>query len=311
MKDELTTLFDEFMLECEYSRKLQPETLKGYREVFRVFIKFNPEVSLDSISSTTLTTFFRTLDTRTRIIGRDTLRKGVKRSTIAKYWSKLNVFLKWLKAKRYITQNPFQGMAYPSPVFEDRKFLKKEQVERIIGAIHNKPNTSLLLLKRNLVLFHILLFCGLRRDELLSLQLRDVDLQRRILTVRAETSKVPRTRYVPIHSKLVMHLKDYLNERRQFTTQYLLVSSKRDDGLTRDGLKHLTTKLREASGVKFHLHQFRHTFAVNFLNNGGDIAKLKQLMGHADIRMTIIYLRCLPTNAMKGDIEKMKIDNFI
>lgn len=311
MRYTLTNLFNEFMLECEYSKKLRPETLKGYREVFRVFIMLYPEACLDTLSSTTLTAFFKTLDTRIRIVGRGTPRKGVKKSTIAKYWSKLNGFFKWLKANNHITHNPFEGMAYPSPVFEDRKFLNKEQVERILGAIHNCPDTGLLILKRNLVLFYILLFCGLRRDELLSLQLRDIDLPRRILTVRAETSKVQRTRYIPIHSKLAMYLKDYLNERRRFTTQYLLVSSKRDDRLTRDGLKHLTNRLRASSGVVFHAHQFRHTFAVNFLNNGGDIAKLKQLMGHADIRMTIIYLRCLPTNAMKRDIEKMNLDSFI
>ncbi|RJO59499.1 hypothetical protein C4546_01995 [Candidatus Parcubacteria bacterium] len=58
-------------------------------------------------------------------------------------------------------------------------------------------------------------------------------------------------------------------------------------------------------------HQFRHTFAVNVLNNGSDIAKLKQLLGHRDIRMTATYLRCLPTSAMRGDVETLTLDNLV
>jgi site-specific recombinase XerD len=81
--------------------------------------------------------------------------------------------------------------------------------------------------------------------------------------------------------------------------------------LSFDGLKHLVTVLRKWSGVRFHVHQFRHTFAVNFLKSSNNIAKLKQLLGHKDISMTIQYLRCLPPTEMRGDINGMSIDEFI
>jgi integrase/recombinase XerD len=59
------------------------------------------------------------------------------------------------------------------------------------------------------------------------------------------------------------------------------------------------------------VHRFRHTFAVNFLNRGGDIAKLKQLLGHRDIRMTSAYLRCLPTSAMRTDVESITLESLL
>ncbi len=309
MRKSLQQLFQEFMYECEFARKSRPETLRGYRQTFEIFIKLLPDVSLEFLTPSTITHFFKILQERKRIVGKGIVKTGVKKSTVATYWSKLNNFFEWLRMKKYISVNPFSEMEYPTPVYEDRKFLRKEDVEKIITAIHNHSG-SLFLLKRNLVLFYILLFCGLRREELLLLQLRDIDIERRILTVRAETSKIPRTRYVPLHSQVILYLKDYLRERKHLTTPYLIVSSMRDDGLSYDGLKHLVCKLNRLSEVRFHLHQFRHTFAVNFLKGSNNIAKLKQLMGHKDIRMTIVYLRCLPTSEMRADIECMSIDTL-
>jgi integrase/recombinase XerD len=257
-----------------------------------------------------MTRFFKILHERTRVVGKGKTKRGIKKSTVATYWSKLNNFFEWMRRKGLLGKNPFHDMEYPTPSYEDRKFLKKVEIEKIIAAVHLHSGSALLM-KRNLVIFYTLLFCGLRREELLCLTIRDIDLERRILTVRAETSKIPRTRYIPLHSQLLFHLKEYLKERKQFTTPYLIVSSKQDDGLSFDGLKHLVAKINQCSKVSFHVHQFRHTFAVNFLNTSNNIAKLKQLMGHKSINMTLVYLRSLPTKEMRGDIERMQVDQLI
>jgi site-specific recombinase XerD len=118
-------------------------------------------------------------------------------------------------------------------------------------------------------------------------------------------------RQLPLHSTVLLYLKDYLKERKNYITQYLIVSSSRDDKLSYDGLQHLINKLRLYSGVKFHLHQFRHTFAVNFLKSSNNLATLRQLLGHKDIKMTMVYLRCLPVDEMRNDVENMDIDRFI
>ena len=236
---------------------------------------------------------------------------GVKKATIAAYWTKLNSFFKWLERLQYISRNPFQDFKQPTITYEDRKYLKRGDIEKILTAILIHCDTNILLLKRNLVIFYILLFCGLRREELLQLQIRDVDIEKKMLTVRAETSKSRRTRYVPLHSQVLLHLREYLQERRKYTTPRLIVSNGRDEGLTQNGLKHLVDTLRKISRVSFSLHQFRHTFAVIFLKANNNIAKLRQLLGHSDIRSTILYLRCLPPNEMRGDIENMSIDNLV
>lgn len=311
MKKIIDQLFNEFTYEAEFVKKVRTETLRGYKSSFSLFMKLIPHASLETITTHTITDFFKILQQRKRLIGKGTVKTGIKKSTAATYWSKLNTFFSWLEAKKHINKNPFSELAYPTPCYEDRKFLKKEEVEKIITAIHTHHDNNILILKRNLVVFYILLFCGLRREELQMLQVRDIDFERKLLTIRADTSKSGRTRQLPLHTSTIMYLKDYLQARKSYTTPFLIVSSKRDEQLTLDGLIHLATRIKNHSGVPFHLHQFRHTFAVNFLNSSNNVVKLKQLMGHKNISMTLIYLRCLPVDQLRGDIECMSIDKLI
>jgi site-specific recombinase XerD len=307
---DIQILFDEFLFECEYSRKLRPATLKGYRDVFTLFLKLMPGTGTEDITSKIVLNFFKALEVRNRIVGKGAIRRGVKKSTIATYWSKLAGFFTWLQANNHIRQSPFTALAYPTPSYEDKKFLKREEVEKIIAGVI-KSAKSALVLKRNLLLIYIFLFCGLRREEVLSLQIRDLDLERKLLTVRKEISKSARTRQVPIHQQVELLLKDYLKERKTYTCQYLFVSSNGDHHLSADGLEHVIGKLSKVSGVRFHAHQFRHTFAVNFLKTSNNLAKLRQLLGHKNILVTTQYLRCLPPSEMKADIAALDIDTFI
>lgn len=311
---DLGQLHREFINQQRYLGRLSEITLRGYEQSFALLIEVMPGLTAPDISPKTLTEFFRRLETRQRIVGRGIQKVGIKKSTVATYRSKLNRFFHWLEKKGLIKQNPFSLIQYPDVQYEDRKFLERKDIQKIFTSLAlGLVQKNAFIQKRNLAIFATLLYTGIRRGELLGLQVTDLDLQRRELTVRAETSKSRLRRTVPISSELLKLLRDYLAERarRRLTTPHLFASSARDDKLSADGLKHLIESIQQASGVKFHIHQFRHTFAVNVLNNGSDIAKLKQLLGHRDIRMTATYLRCLPTSAMRGDVEALTLDNLV
>lgn len=311
--NRLEKLFNEFMEEMEFSSKLSPITLEGYSNAFTLLMKIMPETDLANLSDKAMIEFFKRLQERQRIIGRGRAVKGVKISTIGTYRSKLNKFFEWLKMKGEIKKNPFDVIAYPNITYTDKKFLNREDLERILTAIEiNIEWKNLLVKKRNIAIIYLLLTCGLRKNELLCLKVIDIDFDRKILTVRAETSKSKIDRRIPLNSKTLEILKDYIKERRglDYSTPYLFVSCNKDDKLSVHGFKHLIEFLNRKTGIKFHAHQFRHTFAVNLLGNGSDIEKLKQLMGHHDIRMTCSYLRCLPTEAMREEVERLKLENM-
>jgi len=299
--------------EQRFSTRLSQSTLRGYRQTFAIMTYLMPHLTAQLLTPTSMTEFFRRLDSRRRF-SRNQERRGVRTSTVATYRSKLGRFFGWLKARGEIVANPFDTMPYPRVEYEDRKYLGRSAVERILGAVTlGAPWRDRLVRTRNVALFATLLYTGVRKGELLGLRLTDLDLGRLELTVRAETSKSRHRRIVPISSKLLMALEDYLadRQRRGFQTEYLFTSGRTDRPFTAEGLKHLVEQVKEMSGAQFHVHQFRHTFAVNFLNRGGDIAKLKQLLGHRDIRMTSSYLRCLPTSALRTDVESVTLDTLL
>ena len=313
-RSDLAQLHEEFLSEQRFSARLSGATLRGYRQTFALLASLMPQMSTQQLTPAAMTEFFRRLETRSRMVGRGKNRLGVRSSTIATYRSKLNRFFEWLKGREMIRSNPFDGMPYPRVEYLDRKYLDKASVERIFAAlVLSAPWRSRLLRTRNLALFSTLLYTGVRKGELLALRLTDVDLDHMQLTIRAETSKSRLRRVVPLNSKLIMALEDYVDQRRTLPLQseYLFVGASGRSPLTAEGLKHLVEQVKCISGVSFHLHQFRHTFAVNLLNRGADVAKLKQLLGHRDIRMTSAYLRCLTSNAMLNDIEGITLDTLL
>jgi integrase len=311
--EDLQSLFDTYINECTYVTKLRAETVRGYEHVFKLLLRIIPEMNLDMLTPKVMVEFFRRLEKRDRKVGRIFKNTGIKTSTAATYRKKLNHFFKWLKLRNHIDQNPFDFMPYVAPEYGDQRWIRKEDLEKIIAAIVTTHYKNSFLLKRNLLIIYLLLFCGMRRGELVGLHVRDIDFKRKEVTIRPETSKSKRARIIPLNTKVYLQLSDYLEERqkRTLSSPYLLVSDNIDHAFTADGLKHLMKHLVKRSGVNFHPHCFRHTFAVNFLKTNRDIAKLQQILGHKDIRMTASYLRCLPTSEMRRDMEMMDVDNML
>jgi len=309
---DLARLHEAFVNEQRYAARSAPATLAAYRTSFQLFMKLLPHVTVDQLTPETLTEFFRRLETRRRPVGNGE-RVGVMASTVATHRGKLGRFFSWLAAQGHLTENPFTAMPYPRVEYEGREYLGKAEIDRIFAALvlaasgHTRFHR-----RRNVALFATLLYAGLRRGELLGLRLGDLNLERRELSVRAETSKSRTGRVVPMNAALSQALEDYLAERRTLPLMHpQLFVTETGSPLTLPGLIQLTHRINERSGVRFHLHQFRHTFAVNFLHQSGDVAKLKQLLGHRDIRMTSGYLRRLPTTAMRSNVEALTLDTLL
>ena len=213
MKTDLQPLFYDFMRQQEFIKRLRPETLRGYRQVFATFTKLMPEVTTPAaITPANILEFYNKLQFRVRLVGKRMIKTGIKNSTVLTYRRKLGLFFEWLRIKEFISKNPFLDMPLPKVDYEDRRFLKKEDVNRILTAIISHHEKNPVAQKRDILMFYILLFCGLRKKELILLELRDVDTARKNITVRGETSKSGKTRHIPLHSNIIDCFKDYLKE---------------------------------------------------------------------------------------------------
>jgi site-specific recombinase XerD len=246
-------------------------------------------------------------------VGR-TFKVGVKTSTVASHRSKLNSFFNWLLIKGLITANPFTNIPYPRFIYTNIEHLKKEELEKIITAIIMNRSTGLYNTKRNLAIIYLGAYCGLRRNEILSLKIPDLDMEEKSIYIRAETSKSLTSRKVYFGQEVKKILRDYLRERqlKNYTTPFLIASSGVDDHLTKGGMEHLVKKIKIMSGIRnFHIHRLRHTFAINMLSNGCDVATLSKIIGHTDIHQTMAYLRYIPSQIQRSSAERMALENFI
>jgi site-specific recombinase XerD len=308
-KNNLQQLFEEYINECRYSRGLRTQTVVGYKAVFSHFSAMMPEVTeVRSLTVEMLNEFFKRIKTRERIVGKNTLKVGLEDSTVKTYGNKLNAFFVWSIRRKLITENPLSHIKLRHPEYKDKRALETGEVHKIFTAVTLHSKTPLIL-RRDTAMVALLFFCGLRLGEFISLQVIDIDMEKQILSVRAETSKSKKTRYVPIHPTALLHLREYIKERNKsgYKTEKLLVSSNSDKGLSRHGLKHWVKRHSKLSGVKFHLHRFRHAFACNLARNNANIIKIQKLMGHADPRMTSTYLRSITVEDCRDDINKLSI----
>ncbi len=308
--DKLDELFNKFIEEKKYVTLLRPATLIGYKASYDLFRKLS-YVTIDLLTTESLTNFFKEMQTRTRIVGKGIEKTGVKFSTVATYAMKLNVFFEWLVQEKHIIENPIKKLPKFKPTYDDKRALRKGDIEHIRTAIENH-STTLLQRKRDRAMLAVLLFCGIRKSELLGLKVTDINLEKRKLTVRGETSKSGRDRILPITNILLaMALQDYLDQRKSYKTPQLFVSLNTDKGISAEGLKHWVKRLERLSGVKFHLHRFRHTFAVNLAEKGVSLIKISRLLGHKDIRMTQVYLRSLSSDDLESEMKIMTFENLI
>ena len=140
------------------------------------------------------------------------------------------------------------------------------------------------------MLFRFLWMSGCRITEALSLRRKDIDFTNYTATVRWLKSRKYLTRNIPLHPRL----RDIL--------QVYTASLKADDlvfPMTRQRAWQLVQ--RRFAGNP---HRFRHSFAVNWLRQAGQLSTLSQLLGHKDIKVTMIYTQIVPIDQGK---ELMKI----
>ena len=175
------------------------------------------------------------------------------------------------------------------------------------------PNEVKVLLKSPTLLKHRLIIgllygCGLRCFELQNVKIRDVDFDRKVLHVT--NGKGGKQRYLPLCDVLLQGIIKYLNVENP--VEWLFSGNNRNGDhvpLTPRGIQYVVKQAREKSGILKHIttHVLRHTYATHLLEMGLDIMSVKDLLGHADIQTTLIYLHVAKVSRLEtfSPLEKL------
>jgi integrase len=132
---------------------------------------------------------------------------------------------------------------------------------------------------------------GLRFGELTGLRWRDVDLTHRLLTVVAEHAKSGKTRHVPLNDGAVSVVKVFQTGN---VTAAAYVFPGADDERLIDVKTAWKPVLKTAAITEFRFHDLRHTFASRLVMAGVDLNTVRELLGHADLKMTLRYAHLAP-----------------
>lgn len=142
---------------------------------------------------------------------------------------------------------------------------------------------------KHLAILHLLFDTGLRAREVSRLRMGDFDPKNGTLTVRFGKGK--KDRVVPYGAQTRETLNEYFRQIKP--TDALFLGSTTGEMFTIRGVQYVVNQALKRSGLKkeVHPHTLRHSFAVHYLNNGGSLIRLQQLLGHAHISTTLVYLK--------------------
>ena len=216
-------------------------------------------------------------------------------STQAKFLIPVRVFFSWCTKQHRILFNPASELVMPR---EDHKLpgatLTHEETEAVLAV----PDVATVIGLRDRAVMELLYATAMRRGELVGLDLPDVDLARRWLTLRNTKNRWDRV--VPMGTRAAAWLVRYLTDARP----HLLLGE--DPGAVflatngeRLGAGWLTVQVHhyiEASevGKTGSCHLFRHTAATLMVEHGADIRYVQELLGHRNLSSTHIYTRVAP-----------------
>ncbi len=168
---------------------------------------------------------------------------------------------------------------------------------------------------RNTVILLLLVDCGLRISELVGIDLDDINLEEGIIKIRK--AKGSKERYVPVGNVAQRFLWKYINTSRTRPIAPHITSLLLNDKglpLTGNGVQQILQRYGKKAGIigtRCSPHTCRHTFAKNYLMNGGDIFSLQKILGHSNPASVRIYLNLFATDIKKQHRQFSPVDNMI
>lgn len=194
----------------------------------------------------------------------------------------------------YLTKNVQLKVKVPKILIEA---LEPHDVSRFLESFEKYRDLSILLL---------MLLAGLRSHEVLSLQIADLNFSERTMKVHGKGGK---QRMLPLFSTLATAVRRYLHFERPRGVKepalfVVLQGKNRGKPMTASGLRSLFRNRRRRTGVeKANPHKFRHCFGTEMAKAGMQLATLKDMMGHSNIKITLQYIQ-LSMKDLSAEYEK-------
>jgi site-specific recombinase XerD len=272
---------EQFYLYLEAEKASSPLTIQAYRADMKSFLSFleRKQIApdLDSVTTPLL---------RDYLI--DMTRRGLKASSRARRLHGLRSFWRYLVSTDVLPSRPCDRLSTPRREKGLPQYLTPDECRALLEATDHQYYS--LLATRDRAALSVLVYCGLRRRELLNLKLRDVGLSD--MTLKVILGKGNRSRVVPLTVHVAEAIGEWLAVRPN-SGHDVLFAGRDGRPLQAHGLNDAFRRAAESAGVArpgVSLHTLRHSFATMLLHSQVDLFSLQKLLGHASIESTAFYL---------------------
>lgn len=246
------------------------------------------DVDLEFIRSITSSDVFDFLSylANDRIVNPDSSfpEHGIESAARARKLSAIKSFYKYLTVRtKQLTENPVADLEYPKLRKSLPKYLTMEQSSALLKAVSGTNE------KRDYAILMLFLNCGIRRSELVGLNLTDV-YEDRIRVI----GKGNKERFVYFGSACRKAIDNYLLERnkQELTDNRALFGSRDNNRISVTAVHRLVKKALLQAGLdstQFSAHKLRHTAATMMLSGGVDVKTVQEVLGHENLNTTQIY----------------------
>lgn len=296
----------EFLVYHETIKGQSQLTIQEYYLDLRMFLRFVKLMRCDMPVSTPLEditikdidiSFIREIDTsdvfdflsylsNERAVKPDSspIDHGISPAARARKLSAIKSFYKYLTVRtKQLEENPVAELEYPKLRKSLPKYLTLEQSAALLQAVSGQNE------KRDYAILMLFLNCGIRRSELVGLNLTDV-YEDRIRVV----GKGNKERFVYFGSACRKAIDAYLVERneRVLTDNRALFGSRNGNRISVEAVHRLVKKALLQAGLdsnQFSAHKLRHTAATMMLSGGVDVKTVQEVLGHENLNTTQIY----------------------
>lgn len=213
---------------------------------------------------------------------------GISNRSINRKIASLKAYFRFLQKIGEITINPLaKHKALKTSKKIEIPFSEAEMEAVLSNIIYNDDFEG----KRNQLIINLLYATGMRRAELISLKLKDVDFESNCIKVLGKRNK---ERLIPMLDGLKPYFLAYYEERETIESakdcNYVFVSKQGNKIYETLVYRVIEKYFKEVSSkVKKSPHILRHTFATHLLNKGADLNAVKELLGHSSLASTQVY----------------------
>ncbi|SDJ77085.1 tyrosine-type recombinase/integrase [Sediminibacillus albus] len=280
----LNQMFEQFMGYKE-TEGLTDTTLQDYHKHFRYLLEYtNGDLPKDELS----------LELFRGFIGYMLHEKNLSPVTANVRIRTMRAFVRHCFLEGWI-EEPIHERFKPVKTHEDTlESFTPNEIKALIGAVDDSTFRGF----RDLVVIYVLLDTMIRCTELIQIKRENVDLKTGFIQLEPSGTKTKKARLVPLSTRTVRILDEYMTETFDFHSEMLFVTYEGKplaDNTVRKNLQEWGKKAN-IQHKRVSPHTFRHTGALFYVMNGGDPFSLQKILGHTDMSMVRKYIQMTNTD---------------